>query len=90
MHATSRYRRVGSRHPRRAGRRAALFYEYARRLNRAGCALLAAVLPNPRRLRNEAPSAYVCARGEWNAQQMQDLGGTAYLNPVKEDLARHP
>jgi len=37
------------------------FHENARRLNRADSALLAAVLPNPRRLRVEAPSAYVWA-----------------------------
>ena len=65
------------------------FHEDARRLNRADSALLAAVLPNPRRLRVDAPSAYVWARSEWIAQQMQDLGGTAYLNLVEEDLARH-
>jgi len=66
------------------------FHENARRLNRADSALLAAVLPNPRRLRVEAPSAYVWARSEWIAEQMQGLGGTTYLNLVEEDLARHP
>jgi len=65
------------------------FHENARRLDRADSALLAAVLPNPRRLRVEAPSAYVWARSEWIAEQMAELGGTAYLNQVEEDLARH-
>jgi len=31
------------------------------RLNRYQAALLAAVLPNPKRLRADAPSNYVCA-----------------------------
>ncbi|HMI37393.1 MAG TPA: monofunctional biosynthetic peptidoglycan transglycosylase [Steroidobacteraceae bacterium] len=65
------------------------FHENARRLDRADSALLAAVLPNPQRLRVEAPSAYVWARSEWIAEQMAELGGTAYLNLVEEDLARH-
>src|SRR5258706_7802792 len=65
------------------------FHENARRLDRADRALLAAVLPNPRRLRVEAPSAHLLARSEWIPEQMAELGGTAYLNQVEEDLARH-
>jgi monofunctional glycosyltransferase len=66
------------------------FHENARRLNRADSALLAAVLPNPRRLRVDAPSDYVWARSEWIAEQMQGLGGTAYLNQVEADVRRRP
>jgi monofunctional biosynthetic peptidoglycan transglycosylase len=66
------------------------FHENARRLNRADSALLAAVLPNPRRLRVDAPSAYVWARSEWIAMQMEDLGGTAYLDQVEADVRRRP
>lgn len=42
-------------------------------------ALLAAVLPNPRRLRADAPSAYVRRRAGWIQGQMARLGGEAYL-----------
>jgi monofunctional biosynthetic peptidoglycan transglycosylase len=66
------------------------FHENARRLNRADSALLAAVLPNPRRLHVEAPSAYVRARSEWIAMQMEDLGGTAYLDQLEADVRRRP
>lgn len=38
-------------------------------------ALLAAVLPSPRRYRADAPSAYVRARQEWIQRQMRQLGG---------------
>jgi monofunctional biosynthetic peptidoglycan transglycosylase len=42
-------------------------------------ALLAAVLPNPRRLRANRPSSYVLDRRDWIVQQMGQLGGTAYV-----------
>jgi hypothetical protein len=38
-------------------------------------ALLAAVLPNPRRFRVEAPSIYVRQRQHWILKQMRQLGG---------------
>jgi monofunctional biosynthetic peptidoglycan transglycosylase len=63
------------------------FREDARRLDRADSALLAAVLPNPRRYRVEAPSPYVLARRDWIAQQMAGLGGTAYLNRLEAEVA---
>jgi monofunctional glycosyltransferase len=59
------------------------FHEDARRLNRAHSALLATVLPNPRRFHVEAPSRYVLARRDWIAAQMADLGGTSYLNHIE-------
>ena len=43
------------------------------------CALLAAVLPNPRRFRVERPSAYVKRRMVWVSRQVEQLGGPAYL-----------
>jgi len=61
------------------------FHKDARRLNRADSALLAAVLPNPRRLHVEAPSAYVLGRRDWIAGQMAELGGTSYLELVEAD-----
>jgi monofunctional biosynthetic peptidoglycan transglycosylase len=42
-------------------------------------ALLAAVLPNPRRLRVDKPSAYVQRRAAWIERQVRQLGGPAYL-----------
>ena len=42
-------------------------------------ALLAAVLPNPRRLRVDKPSAYVQRRAAWIERQTRQLGGPAYL-----------
>ena len=42
-------------------------------------ALLAAVLPNPRRLRVDKPSAYVQRRSAWIERQARQLGGPAYL-----------
>ena len=44
-------------------------------------ALLAAVLPNPRKLRADRPSAYVQRRAAWIERQMRQLGGPAYLEP---------
>ncbi len=66
------------------------YHKDARRLNRADSALLAAVLPNPRRLRVEAPSAYVRSRRDWIAGQMAELGGTSYLNLVEAESNRSP
>ncbi|HEV7432001.1 MAG TPA: monofunctional biosynthetic peptidoglycan transglycosylase [Steroidobacteraceae bacterium] len=66
------------------------FREDARRLDRADSALLAAVLPNPRRYRVEAPSRFVLTRRDWIAQQMAGLGGTAYLNRLDADAHHRP
>jgi monofunctional biosynthetic peptidoglycan transglycosylase len=60
------------------------FHEDARRLNRADSALLAAVLPNPRHYRVEAPSRFVLWRRGWIEGQMASLGGTTYLDHVEE------
>lgn len=43
-------------------------------------ALLAAVLPSPKRLRADRPSAYVQRRVEWIQGQMSQLGGVGYLD----------
>jgi monofunctional biosynthetic peptidoglycan transglycosylase len=60
------------------------FKRPAKRLNRAQCALLAAVLPNPRRFRVAAPSPYVLGRRDWILKQMAGLGGASYLNQLEE------
>jgi monofunctional glycosyltransferase len=53
------------------------FRKPAARLAPSEAALLAAVLPNPLRLRANRPSAYVEDRRAWILQQMDQLGGTA-------------
>jgi monofunctional glycosyltransferase len=45
-------------------------------------ALVAAVLPNPRRMRVDRPSAYVLARRDHILGQMALLGGVAYLGKI--------
>jgi monofunctional glycosyltransferase len=42
-------------------------------------ALLAAVLPNPIRMKANRPSEYVRERSDWIVQQMGQLGGAAYI-----------
>jgi monofunctional biosynthetic peptidoglycan transglycosylase len=50
------------------------FERPASRLTRGQAALLAAVLPNPRRFRVDRPSGYVRARAAWIEIQMRRLG----------------
>ncbi len=51
-------------------------------LSHRQAALLAAVLPNPRRFRSDAPSGYVLQRQAWILTQMQQLGGVSYLEGI--------
>jgi len=55
------------------------FHTVPERLSPAQAARLAAVLPSPRRLHADRPSAYVLRRARWIEQQMQQLGGPAYV-----------
>jgi monofunctional glycosyltransferase len=57
----------------------AFFHKNAARLTRDEAARLAAVLPNPVRMRADRPSRYVQRRQREIAAQMAALGGTAYL-----------
>ena len=59
------------------------YHEPAARLSPEDAALLAAVLPNPRKLRVDRPSAYVLSRRDQILEQMRDLGGTAYLQALQ-------
>jgi len=59
------------------------YHEPAARLTPEEAALLAAVLPNPRRLRVDRPSPYVLERREFILEQMRDLGGTSYLQALQ-------
>lgn len=46
--------------------------------------LLAAVLPNPRQWSASRPSAYVNRRAGWIHRQMRQLGGSHYLEELRE------
>jgi monofunctional biosynthetic peptidoglycan transglycosylase len=58
------------------------FGRSARALGRQQAALIAAVLPNPVLYQVDRPSAYVRQRQQWILQQMDNLGGAAYLDGV--------
>ncbi len=55
------------------------FHKSAVRLTPEDAALLAAVLPNPHRLKANAPSAYVRERQQWILRQMRQLGGVSFV-----------
>jgi monofunctional glycosyltransferase len=59
------------------------FGKRAARLNAYDAALLAAVLPSPKRMRVNAPSTYVRSRQEWILGQMRGLGGTTLLKELE-------
>jgi monofunctional biosynthetic peptidoglycan transglycosylase len=59
------------------------FRKSAARLNSSDAALLAAVLPNPIRLRANAPSRYVRSRQQWIMGQMRGLGGSSLLEKLE-------
>jgi monofunctional biosynthetic peptidoglycan transglycosylase len=65
----------------------AFFRKPAARLSRPEAATLAAVLPNPIRLRADRPSAYVLQRRDWIIGQMRGLGGREYLEEVSPRAA---
>ena len=58
------------------------FSRPASAITREQAALLAAVLPNPLRLRANRPSAYVLRRRNEILRQMAQLGGRAYLKGI--------
>ena len=55
------------------------FRKPAMQLTARESARLAAVLPNPKRFRVEAPSPYVLRRQAWIQRQVRQLGGPDYL-----------
>jgi monofunctional biosynthetic peptidoglycan transglycosylase len=59
------------------------FHKPPARLNPADAALLAAVLPSPKRMRVNAPSRYVRSRQQWIQSQMRALGGTGMLRHLE-------
>jgi monofunctional biosynthetic peptidoglycan transglycosylase len=63
----------------------AFFHQPAAQLTREQAARLAAVLPNPLRLRADRPSNYVLRRQMEIERQMGALGGTAYLAGMQRE-----
>ena len=61
------------------------YHKAAAHLTSGEAALLAAVLPNPIRLRVDRPSAYVLSRQQWILGQMRALGGPAYLQALEKE-----
>lgn len=61
------------------------YHKPAARLTSSEAALLAAVLPNPIRLRVDRPSGYVLSRRDWILGQMRDLGGAGYLKAIENE-----
>ncbi len=64
------------------------FHKPATGLNRHEAALLAAVLPNPKRFRVDHPSPYVRQRQAWIMRQMALLGGIRSLDGLDRAGAR--
>jgi monofunctional biosynthetic peptidoglycan transglycosylase len=60
------------------------FHKPAANLNRHEAALLAAVLPNPKRYRVDRPSPYVLRRQQWILGQMQQLQRDSRLGGLKQ------
>ena len=58
----------------------AFFHVTPAQLSATQSARLAAVLPSPRRLHADRPSAYVLRRAQWIQQQMRQLGGPGYID----------
>ena len=56
------------------------FHNAPQQLTPHQCALLAAVLPSPRKLHADRPSSYVQRRADWIERQVRQLGGPAYLD----------
>ena len=66
----------------------AYFHASPAQLGPAQAARLAAVLPSPRRLHADRPSAYVQRRANWIQQQMNQLGGPGYVEGRAPPRAR--
>ncbi len=61
----------------------AFFHKPPARLTAPEAALLAAVLPSPKRMRVDAPSPYVRSRQAWIQDQMRALGGPSLLQRLE-------
>lgn len=64
------------------------FKKPAAKLSAAEAALLAAVLPSPKRMKVQAPSRYVLSRQQWILGQMRGLGGVGLLKQFEPEAER--
>lgn len=64
------------------------FGKRAARLSAPDAALLAAVLPSPKRMKVRSPSRYVRSRQQWILGQMRGLGGVGLLREIEPAPAR--
>jgi monofunctional biosynthetic peptidoglycan transglycosylase len=55
------------------------FHKNAAQLSAHESALLASVLPNPKKLHADRPSPYVSRHADWIERQVRQLGGAGYL-----------
>ncbi|MEZ5539247.1 MAG: monofunctional biosynthetic peptidoglycan transglycosylase [Pseudomonadales bacterium] len=60
------------------------FKKSAQKISSNEAALLAVVLPNPRRFQADKPSSYLRGRQRWILRNMQQLGGKSYINTLPE------
>ncbi|HET6330631.1 MAG TPA: monofunctional biosynthetic peptidoglycan transglycosylase [Holophagaceae bacterium] len=60
------------------------FHKPAKRLSPSEAALLAAVLPNPRKYRVDAPSGFVRDRQAWILDQMAQMGGVDMVKGLEK------
>lgn len=60
------------------------FHKPAKNLTASEAALLVAVLPNPHRMKVDAPSAHVRERQDWILNQMNQLGGNHYIKTLQK------
>jgi monofunctional biosynthetic peptidoglycan transglycosylase len=58
------------------------FRKTAKQLSQREAALLAAVLPNPHKYNAKNPGSWVLSRQQWIVQQMNHLGGTAFVKSI--------
>lgn len=61
-----------------------LFHTTPAQLTQPEAALLAAVLPNPRKFHADHPSAYLRTRQIWIMEQMNQLGGSQYIRGLEQ------
>ena len=61
------------------------YHKPAARLTSSEAAVMAAVLPNPVKMRIDRPSVYVISRRDWILGQMRDLGGAGYLKGIENE-----
>jgi len=61
------------------------YHKPAARLTSGEAAIMAAVLPNPIKMRIDRPSAYVMSRRDWILGQMRGLGGAGYLKGIENE-----